>query len=138
MAASLAFYVDLLGCRPLARWPEGAFLLAGDVWLTLLFDAEARSGPSPEYSHVAFSVTPAEFAALGERLRAGGVEEWQANATEGDSLYVLDPTGHKLELHTTDLVARLRHAQENPWPGLLLTAEALALLGVEADPDSDR
>lgn len=138
MPASLAFYVDLLGCRPVARWPEGAFLLAGEVWLTLLFDPQARAGPSPEYSHVAFSVAPAEFAPLRERLQAAGIAEWQANTTEGDSVYVLDPTGHKLELHTTDLAARLRHARENPWPGLELTAEALALLDPETASDLDR
>lgn len=121
VAASLAFYVDLLGCALLARWPEGAYLRAGDVWLALLADAHARSGPLPEYSHVAFSVAPEGLDDLRARLAAAGVREWQENRTEGASLYVLDPTGHKLELHVTDLGARLRAALDAPWPGLELT-----------------
>ena len=33
---SFEFYRDVLGFRPLARWPTGAYLLAGDVWLALV------------------------------------------------------------------------------------------------------
>ena len=121
------FYVDLLGCTLLARWPEGAYLRAGDVWVALLFDEHARSGALAEYSHVALTVSPDDLDALRPRLAAAGVVEWQENRTEGDSLYVLDPTGHKLELHVTDLVARLRDAAANPWPGLELTDSARRL-----------
>src|SRR5690349_20094632 len=95
---SFAFCREVLGLRPLARWTNGAYLLAGEgTWVCLTLDARTRAAPLPEYSHIAFSV--ASLAGLHERLRAAGVEEWQANASEGDSLYFLDPDGHKLELH---------------------------------------
>jgi hypothetical protein len=38
--------------------------------------------------------------------------------TEGVSWYFLDPNGHKLEIHASDLTARLRKAREQPWVGL--------------------
>ena len=122
IAASFAFYRDVLGCRPLARWPQGAYLLAGDLWLALVVDPAARAAPLPEYTHVAFSVPPERFAALADRIRASGALEWQQNWTEGESLYFLDPDGHKLEIHASDLAARLRSARERPWAGLELFA----------------
>ncbi|HWQ12761.1 MAG TPA: VOC family protein [Roseiflexaceae bacterium] len=67
IARSLAFYRDVLGCRPLARWPAGAYLLAGNQWLALVVDPAVRAGPLLEYRHVAFSVPPEEFAALAAR-----------------------------------------------------------------------
>jgi catechol 2,3-dioxygenase-like lactoylglutathione lyase family enzyme len=124
IARSFAFYRDLLGCRPLARWPTGAYLLAGDMWLALVVDPAVHTAPLPEYTHIAFSVPPERFAALAGRLRAAGVPEWQQNWTEGESLYFLDPDGHKLEIHASDLAARLQSARTRPWDGLeFFTAE---------------
>ena len=39
------------------------------------------------------------------------------------SLYFLDPNGHKLEIHVSDLAARLRAARQDPWEGLELFTE---------------
>ncbi len=115
---SFAFYTQALGCKPVARWPTGAYLLAGEVWVALVVDARLRAAPLPEYSHIAFSVAPEAFEALGARLQQAGVEIWQANQTEGASLYFLDPNGHKLEIHASDLATRLRTAKDQPWAGL--------------------
>jgi catechol 2,3-dioxygenase-like lactoylglutathione lyase family enzyme len=115
---SFAFYRDVLGFRPLAKWPKGAYLLAGDVWVALVVDTQARPGALPEYTHIAFSVSEVDFGPLAERIRASGAQIWQANWTEGDSLYFLDPDGHKLEIHASDLSARLRSARAAPWDGL--------------------
>lgn len=117
---SLAFYSELLGLRPIATWPKGAYLLAGDLWLALVVDAAARSTALAEYSHVAFTVHPADFAQLSQAIRSAGVPLWQENWTEGDSLYFVDPNGHKLEIHASDLAARLRSARAQPWEGLQL------------------
>ncbi len=59
-----------------------------------------------------------DFPALSERIRQAGAAIWQENWIEGDSLYFLDPNGHKLEIHASDLAARLRSARANPWEGL--------------------
>ncbi|MEM7118284.1 MAG: VOC family protein [Chloroflexota bacterium] len=115
---SFAFYTQLLGCELVAKWPTGAYVLAGDLWLALIQEDETRAAPLPEYSHIALAVTKASFPKLVERLKATGVESWQENWTEGDSFYFLDPNHHKLELHSTDLATRLESAKASPWDGL--------------------
>lgn len=80
---SFAFYTQVLGFRPLAKWPRGAYLLAGDVWLALVLDDLVRSSALPEYTHIAFAVSPHDFAALSERIMAAGMQLWQENWTEG-------------------------------------------------------
>jgi catechol 2,3-dioxygenase-like lactoylglutathione lyase family enzyme len=117
-AASFDFYTQVLGFRPVARWPKGAYLLAGDAWIALVLDEHTRSGPLPEYSHVAFSVAEQDFEVVSKRIKGSGAHIWQENWTEGDSLYFLDPDGHKLEVHASDLEARIRTAKAQPWEGL--------------------
>jgi catechol 2,3-dioxygenase-like lactoylglutathione lyase family enzyme len=115
---SFAFYTQVLGFRPVARWPKGAYLLAGALWVALVLDERLRATALPEYTHIAFSVAQADFAALSQRIVDAGATIWQPNRTEGDSLYFLDPNGHKLEIHASDLETRLRTARESPWAGL--------------------
>jgi catechol 2,3-dioxygenase-like lactoylglutathione lyase family enzyme len=116
--SSFSFYNGVLGFRPVARWPKGAYLLAGDVWLALHLDDQTRKSPLPEYTHVAFSVSEQEFDGMATRIRGSGAVIWQENRTEGKSLYFTDPNGHKLEIHASDLQARIKSAKENPWEGL--------------------
>lgn len=115
---SFRFYTEVLGFKPLARWPKGAYLLAGDMWIALVLDERLRSGALPEYTHIAFTISPQGFAPMSERIQASGARLWQENWTEGDSLYFLDPNGHKLEIHASDWQTRLRTAKAQPWEGL--------------------
>jgi catechol 2,3-dioxygenase-like lactoylglutathione lyase family enzyme len=115
---SLDFYTRVLGFRTVARWPKGAYLLAGDFWVCLVFDGETRKTALPEYTHIAFTIAPQDFDAMSQRIRSSGAKVWQENRTEGASLYFLDPNGHKLEIHASDLNARLTDAREHPWEGL--------------------
>jgi catechol 2,3-dioxygenase-like lactoylglutathione lyase family enzyme len=115
---SFCFYTEVLGLRAVARWDGGAYLEAGRDWIVLIVDRETRRGPLREYTHLAFSVSPAAFGEARERLREAGVEVWQENPTEGESLYFLDPNGHKLEIHTSDLTKRLDADHRNPPPGM--------------------
>jgi catechol 2,3-dioxygenase-like lactoylglutathione lyase family enzyme len=115
---SFDFYTNLLGFKPVAKWPQGAYLLAGGVWIALVVDQHVRLGQLPEYTHIAFSVSEQNFRVLSERIRAAGAKIWQTNWTEGDSLYFVDPDGHKLEIHASDLETRIRTARANPWDGL--------------------
>jgi catechol 2,3-dioxygenase-like lactoylglutathione lyase family enzyme len=41
---SFSFYTQVLGCQPVARWPQGAYLLAGNLWLALHQDQQVRAG----------------------------------------------------------------------------------------------
>ncbi|PJG59566.1 fosfomycin resistance glutathione transferase [Aeromonas cavernicola] len=113
---SLAFYVDLLGARPRVRWAGGAYLTLGEVWLCLSCDIPQ---PAQDYSHVAFTIAPEQFAHFCERLRRAGVTEWKHNRSEGDSLYLQDPDGHRLEIHVGDLASRLASLAQQPYEELL-------------------
>lgn len=121
---SFEFYTNTLGMTPVAKWPKGSYLLAGSLWVALVLDGDVRSGPLPEYSHIAFSVQPQDFLMISARIRASGAAIWQDNWTEGESLYFVDPNGHKLEIHISDLATRLQAANLDPWEGLEFFAEA--------------
>lgn len=121
------FYQQALGCRLLARWPQGVYLLAGNLWLALIAEPECRQEPLPEYTHFALDVAPEDFAAASQRLLDYGAEIWKDNSSEGDSLYFLDPDGHKLELHASRLYDRLLSAQAAPWDGLEILVSAQEL-----------
>jgi catechol 2,3-dioxygenase-like lactoylglutathione lyase family enzyme len=118
VAESFAFYAQVLGFRPVAKWPNGAYLLAGDMWIALVLDGHVRESILPEYTHIAFTVSSEDFERLSTRIKQSGAEIWQENWTEGASLYFVDPNGHKLEIHASDLETRIRTAKENPWEGL--------------------
>jgi catechol 2,3-dioxygenase-like lactoylglutathione lyase family enzyme len=118
LARSYRFYVDVLGCKPIAKWPKGAYVTAGNIWVALHVDKSTRNGPLPEYTHIAFRVPARSFDALAARIRASRAKIFQENVTEGKSLYFLDPDGHKLEIHVGDLKSRLASAKKAPWKGL--------------------
>ena len=111
---SLAFYRDVLGFRVAAVWATGAYMEAGALWLCL------SAGPvslRDDYTHVALSVGAGEFAELAARVSAVA-PLWKANVSEGESLYFLDPDGHRLELHVGSLASRLAAYRERAVPGM--------------------
>ena len=104
---AVAFYRDVLGFHVAKTWPEGAYLTAGPLWLCLSHDPETRSAPHPDYTHVALDVAAEDFAAVADRITGSQATIWKDNRSEGESLYFLDPDGHKLELHVGTLESRL-------------------------------
>ena len=86
------------------------------MWITLIADEAAA--PRPDYTHTAFTVAPEDFEAISRRALEAGARVWQQNQSEGESLYVLDPDGHKLELRVSGLQARLAADREDPPPGM--------------------
>ncbi|MBV8465633.1 MAG: fosfomycin resistance glutathione transferase [Burkholderiales bacterium] len=120
---SFRFYVDLLGARPHARWDGGAYLSIGPLWLCLSLDA-TRQSPSADYTHYAFS--SGNFAADAALLRTAGVQEWKRNISEGNSVYFLDPDGHRLELHDGNLASRLATCRQQPYAGMVFFDDGAA------------
>jgi catechol 2,3-dioxygenase-like lactoylglutathione lyase family enzyme len=120
---SFHFYSQVLGLRPVAKWYKGAYLEAGTDWVCLTLDPEARAASLPEYTHTAFTVSTPEFSKLVERLQKAEVICWQANRSPGESFYFLDPDGHKLEIHVSNLEERLRTLRDNPPRDLTLFAD---------------
>ena len=115
---SLAFYRDLLQLRVEATWDAGAYLSLPGLWLCLSLDPLRSSQPCADYTHYAFGVGAADFAALVQRLREARVPEWRDNRSEGASFYFLDPDGHKLEIHVGDLASRLAACRQEPYAGM--------------------
>lgn len=119
---SILFYRDILGCSVRALWGDGAYLEAGALWLCLSRDEHARTAPHPDYTHIAFSVSDADYPALSDRLKRFCVI-WQEDRSEGASTYFLDPDGHKLEIHIETLESRLRHYRDHPEKGVRVLEE---------------
>lgn len=109
-----------------AQWDTGAYLHVGDLWLCLTLDTAPRDVVAPAYTHYAFSIAQADFAAFCSSLRAAGAVECQANRSEGDSFYFLDPDGHQLEAHVGSLASRLAECRNKPFKGMVLFDESTA------------
>lgn len=115
LAQSLKFYRDILGFKAHVKWQNGAYLSVGDMWFCLSCD---EPSPAQDYTHIAFSISEEDFHRFSERVLAQGVNVWKKNKSEGLSLYILDPDGHKLELHSGSLSSRLESLKEKPYPEL--------------------
>jgi len=123
LSTSVAYYTELLGFSLRAKWNRGAYLALGDLWLCLSRDEHVREGPLPEYTHFALSVDPADFDAFSQRVERGAHPTWKENTSEGESIYLLDPDGHKVEVHAGSLESRLAALREQPYDGLVLYGE---------------
>ncbi len=110
---SVGFYTEVLDFERVSHNAREAHLLAGDAWVVLVSDPSVREGVLPEYTHAAFTVSAEDFGALSERIERSGAEIWQENSTPGDSLYFLNPNGHKLEIHDSNLEARIESEKES-------------------------
>ena len=106
---SFFFYKNVLGFIPRMKWKKGAYFEAGNLWFVIFEDENARESELPEYTHLAFSVTQENFQLMARRIIESGAKILKENASEGDSLYFLDPNGHKLEIHCGNLESRLQH-----------------------------
>ncbi|MCA9508706.1 MAG: VOC family protein [Myxococcales bacterium] len=68
LARSFKFYCEILGFKPLCKWPHGAYLLAGKDWFCLSLNNQKIVRPAEDYTHYALSVTKDAFAALEQRV----------------------------------------------------------------------
>lgn len=124
---SFDFYTKILGCQAIAKWQRGAYLLAGDLWLCLSLDTNTRTNIAAEYTHIAFSIPEERFQEYSDRLTSLGVKQWQKNTSEGDSIYIIDPDYHKLELHVGDLASRIAATKKAPYQGMKFFSEVIPI-----------
>jgi|LULF01.1.fsa_nt_gb catechol 2,3-dioxygenase-like lactoylglutathione lyase family enzyme/GNAT superfamily N-acetyltransferase len=110
---SFCFYKDILGMTPKFKSNKTAYFQNGNLWFALSLDEKTRKGSLPEYSHIAFKVLRKDFKNMSDILLKNDVEIFKDNNSEGDSVYFLDPDGHKLEIHIGDLDSRLNHYRDN-------------------------
>src|SRR3972149_4823835 len=106
---SFAFYRDVLGLKPLVKWDKGAYFLIGEsdsiFWFCLNVDEKREANPC--YTHYAFSVAADDFTNMAAKIINSGAKIFKDNVSPGESLYFLDPDGHKLEIHVGDYQARM-------------------------------
>ena len=119
--SSVAFYVDLLGCRPRVRWARGAYLTLGDLWLCLSCDPPQ---PARDYSHVAFGISPEQFPAFCARLRAS----WSGRRTAAKGIHSICwiPTGTDWKSMQATWIAASPLSDSNP----------MRVLSGSTEPDS--
>ena len=129
VARSFDFYVGTLGFRPIARWPDGAYLTVGEMWIAIVADDGGDAKQHAGYSHIALTCTADEFPAKRQALVRAGCAEWSANRSEGDSYYFCDPDGHRLEIHVGDLATRLRSMKAAPWAEFEFFPDAERIVG---------
>ena len=115
---AFVFYADILGLKTLAkRKNRSAYFLAGEDWIALVQeDKLSVAANAATYAHVAFTVKEQDFLALSKRIQESGAEIWQENSSPGSSLYFLDPSGNRLEIHAGTWKTRLEWLKENPLP----------------------
>ena len=110
---SFIFYKDVLGFSPLVKWEKGAYFLVGEksdqpgsgFWFCLNVDNARVS--SECYTHYAFTVAESDFEEMAQKIIRSGANIFKDNTSPGQSLYFLDPDGHKLEIHTQDWKSRI-------------------------------
>ncbi|WP_432454389.1 MULTISPECIES: fosfomycin resistance glutathione transferase [unclassified Agarivorans] len=113
---SLKFYIEVLGFKGHVKWNDGAYLSLGDLWFCLSSD---KPCPKDDYTHLAFDISSSDFEPFCKRLACHAVTQWKVNKSEGQSRYILDPDGHKLEIHVGNLSSRLEAIKSKPYAGLV-------------------
>ena len=107
ISRSVEFYQNVLGLTLRKTFKAGAYLEAGDMWICLSLDKNARNDVHADYTHIAFDVSVEDFENMKIQLQNNAVIKWKENSSEGQSFYFLDPDGHKLEIHVGNLETRL-------------------------------
>ncbi|EOQ66100.1 fosfomycin resistance glutathione transferase FosLL [Acinetobacter pittii] len=117
---SFSFYKDVLGFTPRAKWNKGAYLSLGELWLCLSLDEVSISS---DYTHYCFSISEDDIDEFRQKIKLMNIHEWKNNQSEGESIYFLDPDGHKLEVHVGTLSSRLQSCKKNPYEGMVFFDE---------------
>ena len=109
---AFAFYKDILKLKPVMKSNRSAYFYAGKTWIAL--DQREPYNSSENYSHICFNISRKYFKKyINEIRRNNNIKEWQKNETEEDSLYILDDSGNKLEIHFSTLKERIKYGKKH-------------------------
>ena len=100
------FYKNVLRLKPVMKSEISAYFLAGKIWIAL--DQKDNYIASDNYSHICFNISKRNYKNFVNKLREEGIREWQNNKTEGNSLYIIDDSGNKLEIHFSKIKERIK------------------------------
>ncbi|MBQ4835942.1 fosfomycin resistance glutathione transferase [Pseudoalteromonas luteoviolacea] len=120
LTRSIEFYQNL-GAKAHVRWQSGAYLSFGELWLCLSICEQPSSkfNAHEDYTHIALNIEPENFVEYQQKVERLDIQHWQQNRSEGESLYILDPDGHKLEVHVGSMQSRLNSLKANPYNELV-------------------
>jgi len=98
VAATVAFYRDLIGSAPVAEWPGGAIFAAGDTKLLIHERGAAMENGLPNEDHFALGVADIDAACATLREQGHVLLVEPRDYAWGRSAYLRDPDGRLVEL----------------------------------------
>ena len=108
---AFSFYKDVLKLKPVMKSNRSAYFYAGKIWIAL--DKREPYDTSENYAHICFNVSKKYFNKFIEGIKKNNIKQWQKNETEGESLYILDDSGNKLEIHFSTLKERIKYGKKH-------------------------
>lgn len=105
------FYKDILKFKPIMKSKISCYFIIENTWIA--FSLEDIQDERKLYSHIAFECEKSYLDEFRLIMKENNIIEWQKNITEGDSIYFLDPSGNKLELHCTKLTDRVSSGKKS-------------------------
>ncbi|WP_028544308.1 metallothiol transferase FosB [Paenibacillus taiwanensis] len=114
---SISFYKQVFDAELLVQGRKLAYFNLNGLWIAINEEAHIpRIEVKESYTHIAFSITEADYKNWVEKLQKLNVKLLTGrirDAQDLNSIYFEDPDGHKFELHTGQLEDRMEYYRKH-------------------------